>query len=105
MRGRSRGTIRGVRLLGFSFLGTGAYMPYSGLQSEIHQKRVPAKTYIFMVGNSCYRTTVACLIRTGKILVSNSIDLQKKRTRPIFPHYGPNELVQKRCHDYGFILN
>ena len=51
--------------------------------------------------------TVACLIRTGKILVSNSIDLQKKkkRTRPIFPHYGLKELVQKRFDDYGFILN
>ena len=45
-------------------------MPYSGLQLEIHQKRVPAKTYIFMEGNRCYgTTTVACLIRTGKILV------------------------------------
>ena len=85
MRGRSRGTIRGVRLLWFSFLCTSAYMPYSGLQSEIHQKRVPARTSIFMEGNSCYRTTVACLIRTGKILVSNSIDLRKKNKANISP--------------------
>ena len=31
-------------------------MPYSGVHSEIDQKRVPAKTYIFMEGNWCYRT-------------------------------------------------
>ena len=30
--------------------------PYSGLQSEIHEKRVHAQTYIFMEGNRCYRT-------------------------------------------------
>ena len=35
-----------------------------------------------MEGNRCYRTTtVACLIRTGKILVSNSIDLQQKKNK------------------------
>ena len=57
-------------------------MPYSGLQLEILQKQVPAKTYIFMEGSRCYRTTtVACLIRTGKILVSNSIDLQQKKNK------------------------
>ena len=35
-----------------------------------------------MEGNRCYgTTTVACLIRTGKILVSNSIDLQQKKNK------------------------
>ena len=40
-----------------------------------------------MEGNRCYRTTtVACLIRTGKILVSNFIDLQQKKNKAnIFP--------------------
>ena len=89
MRGRNRRTICRVRLFRYSYLGISAYaMQWSAIRDS--SEMLPAKTSFSWKEIDVIE--LACLICTGKILVSNSIDLQKKR-RPIFPPYGPMIMV------------